>query len=121
MPSAVEWIESLTPWPEEDYGSSEDARALDDVQAAAATFRRSAVQVGLGDEERAIFEAVVKPDRAKANGDADAEIERLRKEIDRAEKMLANERFVDRAPEEVVAAEREKLDRYRRELDALSG
>jgi len=111
----------VAPWPAEDYGSSEDARALDDVQAAAATFRRSAVLVDLGDDERAIFEAVVKPDRAKANGDVDAEIERLRKEIDRAEKMLANERFVDRAPEEVVAAEREKLDRYRRELDALSG
>jgi valyl-tRNA synthetase len=33
--------------------------------------------------------------------------------------MLANERFVRNAPEEVVAAEREKLERYRRELDAL--
>ena len=33
--------------------------------------------------------------------------------------MLANERFVANAPPEVVAAEREKLERYRRELDAL--
>jgi valyl-tRNA synthetase len=33
--------------------------------------------------------------------------------------MLANERFVERASPEVVAAEREKLDRYRRELEAL--
>ena len=98
-------------WPTEDYGSLQDAHALDQVQAAAATFRRSGVLVQLADEERAIFEVVVKPERAKANGDAEAEIERLRKEIDRAEKMLANERFVDRAPKEVVAAEREKLDR----------
>jgi valyl-tRNA synthetase len=34
--------------------------------------------------------------------------------------MLANERFVSRAPDHVVQAEREKLERYRRELDALS-
>ncbi len=59
-------------------------------------------------------------DRVRAEGDPAAEIERLRKEISRAEGMLANERFVDRAPAEVVEAEREKLARYRRELDALS-
>jgi valyl-tRNA synthetase len=35
--------------------------------------------------------------------------------------MLANERFVANAPPEVVAAEREKLERYRRELGALEG
>ena len=49
------------------------------------------------------------------------EIERLRGEIERAEKMLANARFVERAPAEVVEAEREKLARYRRELEALEG
>ena len=37
----------------------------------------------------------------------------------RAEQMLANERFVTKAPPEVVKAEREKLERYRRELDAI--
>ena len=33
--------------------------------------------------------------------------------------MLANARFVDRAPAHVVDAEREKLERYRRELAML--
>jgi len=49
-----------------------------------------------------------------------AEIDRLRKEVERAEKMLANERFVENAAPDVVEAEREKLAKYRRELDALS-
>ena len=75
----------------------------------------------LDDDEKRIFDAVVKPDRVAANGNAAAEIDRLRKEIERAEKMLANDRFVANAPQEVVDAERDKLDRYRRELDALSG
>ena len=35
--------------------------------------------------------------------------------------MLANDRFTSNAPAEVVEAEREKLERYRRELDAISG
>ena len=48
-------------------------------------------------------------------------IERLRKEVARAEGMLANERFVQNAPSHVVDAEREKLERYRRELAALEG
>ena len=34
-------------------------------------------------------------------------------------RQLANERFVQNAPADVVAAEREKLERYRRELDAI--
>jgi valyl-tRNA synthetase len=54
-------------------------------------------------------------------GKAEAEAERLRAEIARAEGMLANERFVQNAPGDVVEAEREKLARYRRELDALVG
>jgi valyl-tRNA synthetase len=64
----------------------------------------------------------VKPERLKVDGgDAQAEVARLQKEIARAEGMLANERFVANAPPDVVAAERDKLDRYRRELDAISG
>jgi valyl-tRNA synthetase len=111
----------VSPWPDRSAEHADAARALDRVQDAAAIFRRSGVLVELGEEERRVFDAVVRPDRAKVNGNAAAEIERLRKEIARAEGMLANERFVANAPAEVVAAEREKLARYRRELDALSG
>jgi valyl-tRNA synthetase len=109
----------VAPWPEPDASFADAADALDRVQEAAAIFRRSGVTVALGEDERRIFEAVVRPDRAKVNGDGSAEIERLRKEIARSEGMLANERFVTRAPADVVEAERAKLARYRRELDAL--
>ena len=84
-------------------------------------FRRSGVVAPLEGEEKRIFDVVVKPERQKANGNADAERERLRGEIARAEGMLANKRFVQNAPPEVVDAEREKLARYRRELDAIGG
>ena len=47
------------------------------------------------------------------------ERERLEKEISRAEGKLGNEGFVAKAPDAVVAAEREKLDRLRAELEAL--
>jgi valyl-tRNA synthetase len=111
----------LSPWPEPDERYAADAAALTRVHEAAAIFRRSGVAVELGSEdERRIFAAVVRPERAKANGNAAAELERLRQEIARAERMLDNERFVANAKPEVVEAEREKLARYRRELDALS-
>ena len=111
----------VAPWPEPGLAVESDLRALDRVQDAARIFRRSGTLVELGEEERRIFEAVVKPERAKADGgNLEAELERLRGEIARAEGMLANERFVQGAPESVVEAEREKLEQYRRELDALS-
>jgi valyl-tRNA synthetase len=110
----------VAPWPEPDGRFEADVHALDRVQEAAQTFRRSGVQVELGsDDERRIFAAVVRPARLQANGDVAGERERLRKEIERAETMLANPRFVGNAPAEVVEAEREKLARYTRELEAL--
>jgi valyl-tRNA synthetase len=45
--------------------------------------------------------------------------DKLRAEIDRAERKLANAGFVAKAPAEVVQAERDKLDRLRSELEAL--
>jgi len=107
----------VAPWPE--AGDESDADALTRVQEAATVFRRAGVIPQLEGDERRIFDAVVKPERAKANGDVDAERERLRKEIARSEAMLGNEQFVGNAPAEVVDAEREKLERYRRELDAI--
>jgi valyl-tRNA synthetase len=44
----------------------------------------------------------------------------LRAEVARAEGKLGNEKFVDRAPPEVVEEERQKLERYRAELEELS-
>jgi valyl-tRNA synthetase len=45
----------------------------------------------------------------------------LRKEIARAESKLANQGFVAKAPEAVVQAEREKLERLKSELEELEG
>jgi valyl-tRNA synthetase len=109
----------VAPWPGPDEANAEDADALQRVQDAAAIFRRSGVLVALEGDEKRIFDAVVRPERVQANGNAGAEIERLRREIERAERMLANDNFVQNAPPDVVEAEREKLARYRRELDAL--
>jgi valyl-tRNA synthetase len=111
----------VAPWPEADARFADEAGALQRVQDAAERFRRSGVLTPLEGDERRIFEAVVRPERVKANGNVEAEKERLEGEIARAERMLANERFVERAPPEVVQAERDKLERYRRELDALGG
>jgi valyl-tRNA synthetase len=58
-------------------------------------------------------------DPAEEERKREAERERLRGEIARAESKLANEGFVAKAPDHLVAAEREKLDRLRSELEAL--
>jgi valyl-tRNA synthetase len=110
----------VAPWPEPEDRFADDLHALDRAQEAAAIFRRSGVRAELDADDLRIFEAVVRPNRVKTDGNSEAERDRLRKEIARAEGMLANERFTSKAPAEVVAAEREKLERYRRELDAIS-
>jgi valyl-tRNA synthetase len=109
----------IAPWLEEDRRFEADAEALERVQDAAAIFLRSGVVVELEGEDRRIFEAKVRPERVQVNGNAEAERERLRKEIARAEGMLGNADFTANAPPDVVEGEREKLARYRRELDAL--
>jgi valyl-tRNA synthetase len=111
----------VAPWPEPDERFAAERDVLERVQTAATIFRRSGVLVPLDGDERRIFEAVVRPERVRANGDPTVEIQRVQEEVSRAERMLANERFVSNAPAEVVEAEREKLERYRRELDVLAG
>ncbi len=108
-------------WPAADAAFAADADALVRVQEAAERFRRSGVATPLEGDEQRIFDAVVKPERAKSagNGRVEDEIARLEQEIARSEKQLSNERFVAGAPAEVVQAEREKLERYRRELDSI--
>jgi valyl-tRNA synthetase len=58
-------------------------------------------------------------DPAEAAAKVEAQRAYLRKEIAIAEKKLANEGFVAKAPADVVAAQREKLARHRAELEAL--
>jgi valyl-tRNA synthetase len=112
----------VSSWPAADPAFAADANALERVQDAAAIFRRSGLHVRLTDDEKRIFQAVVKPERMKIEAvSVEAETGRLNSEIARCEKMLSNPKFVGRARPEVVGAEREKLARYRRELDALSG
>jgi valyl-tRNA synthetase len=109
----------VAPWPEGDPRFADTLGALDRVQHLATIFRRSGAVIELEGDEKRIFELVARPGRVEVDGNLEAELERLRGEIARAEGMLANERFVSNAPAEVVEAEREKLERYRRELDAL--
>jgi valyl-tRNA synthetase len=73
--------------------------------------------------------AAVGPVKILASAEIDAEAiaarlearrEELRAEVARAEGKLGNEKFVARAPAEVVEEEREKLARYRGELEELA-
>jgi valyl-tRNA synthetase len=110
----------VAPWLEPDTSCAGAEDALVRVQEAAERFRRSGVVTALDGDERRIFEAVVRPERARGDGARlGDEVTRLEKEIARAESMLANESFTSRAPADVVDAEREKLERFRRELDAI--
>ncbi|MEK6275909.1 MAG: valine--tRNA ligase [Actinomycetota bacterium] len=109
----------VSAWPEWDGRYADRQPVFEQIRTAAEVFRRSGVMPALTEDQRRIFEAVVRPERVKADSDAPAEIARLEEEVARAEGMLANERFTSKAPSEVVQAEREKLERYRRELDAL--
>jgi valyl-tRNA synthetase len=60
-------------------------------------------------------------DPAEAEKRIAARREQLRGEIERAERKLANEKFVERAPAEVVEEERRKLEEYREALRRLGG
>ena len=112
---------TIAPWPGADASFAAEADSLVRVQEAAERFRRSGVSTPLEGDEKRIFDAVVKPERAKGDGAGrlEDEVARLEGEIARGETMLSNERFVANARPDVVQAERDKLERYRRELDSI--
>jgi valyl-tRNA synthetase len=108
----------VAPWPEPDATHAGDIDALASAQTAARIYRRSGVRINvLGDSKR-IFEAVVRPTE-DGRGDVEGERARLGKEIERAERMLANEKFIANAAPDVVEGERQKLAQFKAELDAL--
>jgi valyl-tRNA synthetase len=94
------------------FGSLTRVRLIDDVESdASATLPAgdAVVELALSEELRR------------------GEIERLRKEISRvqgevkrAEGKLSNEKFVERAPADVVSAEREKLQVNGKMLETLN-
>ena len=48
------------------------------------------------------------------------EKERLANEIARGEKMLSNENFVKKAPQQKIEQEKEKLENYKKQYDIIS-
>ena len=108
----------VAPWPEPAPDFEAELNALDQAQTAARIYRRSGVRINVSGDAERIFKAVVRP-TGNGHGDVEGERARLAKEIERAEKMLANERFVANAAPDVVEGERLKLEQYRAELDAL--
>jgi valyl-tRNA synthetase len=107
----------VAPWPEPQTWEGE-FETIEGAQTAARIYRRSGVRIKLAGDSARIFEAVVRP-TDDGQGDVEAERARVQKEIDRAERMLANEKFVANAAPEAVDAEREKLAQYLAERDAL--
>ena len=55
----------VSPWPEPEESYAADSDALRPVQEAAAMFRRSGVVVELAGDEKRLFDAVVRPERAR--------------------------------------------------------
>jgi valyl-tRNA synthetase len=82
---------------------------VDDDREPVATIPVTGVQVDL----------LTGVDPAEAAAKVEAQRKQLQAEVKRAEGKLANEGFVAKAPEAVVAAEREKLERLKAELEAL--
>jgi valyl-tRNA synthetase len=107
----------VAPWPGPEAWEGEFA-TIERAQTAARIYRRSGVRIALAGDSERIFEAVVRPG-ADGHGDVEAERARVEQEIERAERKLANEKFVANAAPEAVAAEREKLEQYVAERDAL--
>src|SRR5438094_891843 len=93
----------VAPWPKPAGAEPGVETEFEPIRVAAEVFRRSGARPPLSEDQQRIFEAVVKPERVKVDGgNVEAELTRLRGEIARAEGMLANERFVQDAPSDVV-------------------
>ncbi len=107
----------VAPWPEPEAWEGE-FETIESAQTAARIYRRSRVRIKLTGDSARIFDAVVRPTE-DGQGDVEAERARVQKEIDRAERVLANEKFLENAAPEAVAGEREKLEQYLAERDAL--
>jgi valyl-tRNA synthetase len=110
----------VAPWPEPEPEYADDLDALENAQLAARIYRRSGVRVALSGDSARIFDSVVRP-REDGTADVAAELERVRKELARAESKLANADFTKRAPRDVVEAEEAKRAQYLAELQALGG
>lgn len=112
------------------HGDSEDRRRADQQQTLLCKLARLSSVTLLADDQEAPPSATQLVGRLELSVpmagliDKDAEldrlqkeIERLNKEVSRGEQKLNNPSFADKAPEAVVAKEREKLDEYRRSLE----
>jgi valyl-tRNA synthetase len=108
----------VAPWPQAAPDYQAELNALDQAQTAARIYRRSGVRIKVMGDSLRVFEAVVRPTDGR-QGDVDAERARVKKEIERAERMLANEKFIANAADDAVEGERLKLAQYKAELDAL--
>jgi len=90
---------------------------------AIATLVRGEVTAYAGDDDGSLRDRIAGvravADAAKLRERYTKDLARLEAEVSRAEKKLANPGFVERAAADVVAAEREKLDAYRRDLDRV--
>jgi valyl-tRNA synthetase len=131
LEAAIELTRALRRWREladVPPGAVLTGRAGDGLAGAELVGRLARFELG-GDGEGEVVAAVgpveVLGSAELDAGRVEARIEDRRRsllsEVDRAERKLANEGFVAKAPADVVDAERAKLDRYRAELEELGG
>jgi valyl-tRNA synthetase len=108
-------------------GSVLQARLASDASPHELVARLARLEFDSSDAEAL---ATIGPVEILVSGDVDADRARariserrdqLRAEVSRAEGKLGNEGFVSNAPQDVVDAERAKLDAYRAELQELEG
>jgi valyl-tRNA synthetase len=94
-------------------------RGIVDAIATLARAQTSTYDGGGGGMRDRILAVRGVADTAKLRERYTRDVARLESEVARSEKKLANESFVAKASPDVVAAERAKLEEYRRELDRV--